>query len=172
VIKVGEQLQEIDAAAAGDPDGLITSARTELAAEKHAQKLAADYHTGLHLFDEGRWEEAVATLEGVIRIEATYQDAAALLERARRELGQATAKQAEEKTQRQADDQAQRQAPPGTSADDTSKQAPDLIPPGPPTHGPQKELTSGNRTPKTGAANMQQQVRRPRRVLKTALLGF
>ena len=105
VIKVGEQLQAVDPAAA-DPDGLITSARAELAAEQLAAKLAADYHSGLHLFDAGRWKEAVATLERVTRLDSTYQDAPALLDRARQELGQAVAALAEEQTQRHAEEQA------------------------------------------------------------------
>ena len=64
VIKVGEQLQAIDPGAT-DPDGLMTSARAELAAEQRAAKLDADYHAGLHLLDAGRWEEAVEALERV-----------------------------------------------------------------------------------------------------------
>lgn len=123
VIKVGEQLQAIDPAAA-DPDGLMTSARAELAAEQRASALAADYHNGLRLFDAGRWEEAVAAFEGVTRLDSTYQDVAALLGRARRELasaalaeeqaprqpGEETRRQAEEHAQRQAEEQAQRRA--------------------------------------------------------------
>jgi tetratricopeptide (TPR) repeat protein len=88
VIKVGEQLQAIDSTAA-DPDGLMASARTELAAEQQTAQLAADYHTGLHLADAGQWEEAVEALERVTRLDSTYQDAPALLDRARRELEQA-----------------------------------------------------------------------------------
>jgi tetratricopeptide (TPR) repeat protein len=107
VIKVGEQLQATDPAAA-DPDGLMTSARAELAAEQRAAKLAADYHTGLRLFDAGRWEEAVAALEQITRLDSAYQDAPALLDRARRELRQA-AVLAEEHTRRQAEEQAGRQ---------------------------------------------------------------
>jgi tetratricopeptide (TPR) repeat protein len=94
-IKVGEQLQALDPTAA-DPDGLITSARTELAAEQRTAQLAADYHTGLHLFDAGRWEEAIDALERVTRIDSAYQDAPALLEKARRELEQAADAPAEE----------------------------------------------------------------------------
>jgi tetratricopeptide (TPR) repeat protein len=109
VIKIGEQLQAIDPSAA-DPDGLITSARAELAAEQQAAKLATDYHTGLRLFDAGRWEEAVEALEQVTRLDSGYQDASALLERARRELEQAAAALAEEQARREADEQAQREA--------------------------------------------------------------
>jgi outer membrane protein assembly factor BamD (BamD/ComL family) len=105
VIKVGEQLQVIDPSAT-DPDGLITSARNELAAEQRAAKLAADYHTGLHLFDAGRWEEAVEALEQVTRLDSEYQDAPALLDRARRELEQAAAAAAEEQARGPAEEQA------------------------------------------------------------------
>jgi outer membrane protein assembly factor BamD (BamD/ComL family) len=101
VIKVGEQLQAIVPAAA-DPDGLIASARAELAADQQAAKLAADYHTGLHLFDAGRWTEAVEALERVTRLDSTYQDAPALLDRALQELAQA-AKPAEQQARRRAE---------------------------------------------------------------------
>src|SRR5215216_19268 len=53
-----------------------------------------------------RWVEA---LERVTRVDATYQDAPALLNRARRELRQA-AVQADEQARRQAQEQAQRKA--------------------------------------------------------------
>ena len=108
VIKVGEQLQAIDPDA-GDPDRLITSARAELAAGQQAAKLAADYHTGLRLIDAGRWTEAVEALERVTRLDSTYQNAPALLNRARQELAQA-AKPAEQQARRQAEEQARRQA--------------------------------------------------------------
>jgi tetratricopeptide (TPR) repeat protein len=123
VIKVGEQLQAIDPAAA-DPDGLMTSARAELAAEERAAAIAADYDSGLRLFDAGRWEEAIAAFERVTKLDSTYKDVAALLGRARRELasaalaeeqarrraGEETRQQAEEQAQRQAEEQAQRRA--------------------------------------------------------------
>jgi hypothetical protein len=108
VIKVGEQLQAIDSAAA-DPDGLVTSARAELAAEYRAAKLAADYHTGLRLIDAGRWREAAEALERVTRLDSAYQNALPLLDRARQELGQAAAL-AEEQDRRQAEEQARREA--------------------------------------------------------------
>jgi hypothetical protein len=98
VIKVGEQLQAIDPAAA-DPDGLMTSARAELAAQQRAADLEADYHNGLRLFDAGRWEEAVAAFERVTRLDSTYQNVAALLGRARQELENASAPLAEKRAQ-------------------------------------------------------------------------
>jgi tetratricopeptide (TPR) repeat protein len=109
VIKVGEQLQAIDPAAA-DPEGLMTSARAQLAAQRQAAALAADYHNGLRLFDAGRWEEAVAAFERVTRLDSTYEDVAALLGRARRELEKASATLAEERAQREAEEQARRRA--------------------------------------------------------------
>jgi len=104
VIKVGERLQAIDPDVA-DPGGLITAARAELAAEQQAAKLAADYHTALRLFDAGRWEEAVEALELVSRLDSAYQDAPALLDRARRELGQVPAALSEEEVRREAEEQ-------------------------------------------------------------------
>jgi tetratricopeptide (TPR) repeat protein len=80
-------------------------ARAELAAEQQPAKLAADYHTALRLFDRGRWKEAVEALERVTRFDPTYQDAPALLDRARRELAQA-AELAKQQARRQADEQA------------------------------------------------------------------
>jgi hypothetical protein len=108
VIKVGEQMQAVDPARA-DSDGLMASARAELAAEQRAAKLAADYHTGLRLFDAGRWQEAIEALEQVTRLDSTYQDAAALLNRARQELAQA-AEPAEQQARRQAEVQARQLA--------------------------------------------------------------
>ena len=101
---------------AGDPDGLTTKARAELAVEQREAALAADYHNGLHRFDAGRWEEAVAAFERVTRLDSTYQDVASLLGRARRELASATLaeeeapRQAEEEARRQAEEHARRQA--------------------------------------------------------------
>jgi outer membrane protein assembly factor BamD (BamD/ComL family) len=113
VIKVGEQLRAIDPSAA-DPDELITSAHAELAAEQQAAQLAADYHTSLHLFDTGRWEEAIEALERITRLDSAHQDAPALLERARRELEQAAAakarQRAEEQARRQTEHHAGREA--------------------------------------------------------------
>ena len=108
MIKVGEQLQAIDPAAA-DPDGLITSARAELAADQRAAKLAADYHTGLRQIDAGRWKEAAEALERVTRLDPTYKNALPLLDRARLELGQAAVLAAEQDRQR-ATEQARREA--------------------------------------------------------------
>ncbi len=89
VIKAGEQLQAIDPAAA-DPDGLMTSARAELAAQQRAAALAADYHNGLRLFDAGRWDEAIAAFERVTRLDSTYQDVAAAADPAELEKAAAT----------------------------------------------------------------------------------
>jgi tetratricopeptide (TPR) repeat protein len=102
VIKIGEQLQAIDPDAA-DPDGLMTSARAELAAEQQAAKLATDYRAALRLLEAGRWEEAVKALEQLTRLDSGYQDASALLNRARRELEQ-SATLAEEQSSRQAEE--------------------------------------------------------------------
>ena len=85
-------------------DGLMQSARAELAVEQRAAALAADYHNGLRLLDAGRWEEAVAAFERVTRLDSAYQDVAALLGRARRELASATL--AEEQARRQAEERA------------------------------------------------------------------
>jgi hypothetical protein len=101
---------------AGDPDGLTTKARAELAVEQREAALAADYHHGLRLFDAGRWEEAVAAFERVTRLDSTYQDVASLLGRARRELASATLaeeqarREAEERARREAEEQARREA--------------------------------------------------------------
>ena len=108
VIKVGEQLQAIDPDAA-DPDELITSARAKVAADQRAAQLTADYHTGLRLFDAGRWQEAVEALQRVTRLDPTYQNAVPLLDRARQKLGQA-APLAEEQERRQAEEQTRQEA--------------------------------------------------------------
>jgi hypothetical protein len=74
--------------------------RAELAAEQRAAQRAADYQAGLQLSDAGQWKEAVGVLERITRLDSTYQDASALLDRARQELGQAAAI-AQEHVQRQ-----------------------------------------------------------------------
>jgi hypothetical protein len=105
VIKVGEQVQAIDPAAA-DPDGLMTSARAEFAAEQQAATLAADYHTALRLLDADRLDEAVKALERVTQLDSAYLNAPALLDRARKELKQAAAAHAEHEARQLAEDQA------------------------------------------------------------------
>jgi tetratricopeptide (TPR) repeat protein len=94
VIKVGEQLQAIDPAF-DDADGLIRSALAEVDVGYREAALAANYEAGLRLFhaarfDAGRWEEAIAALERVTRLDPTYRDAPALLGGARQELARAT----------------------------------------------------------------------------------
>jgi hypothetical protein len=91
------------------PTGFIASARAELAAEQRAAKLGADYHTALYLFDAGQWKEAVEALERVTRLDSTYEDASALLKRARQELAQ-QAEHTEEHVRPQAAEQPQRPA--------------------------------------------------------------
>ncbi|MGQ0777238.1 MAG: CHAT domain-containing WD40 repeat protein [Pseudonocardiales bacterium] len=87
VVKIGERLHIVDPAAA-DPDGLVTSARAQLAAEERAVQLASQYRSGLRLLDAGRWQQAIDALAG---LDPDYLDAAALLARARRELPAPTA---------------------------------------------------------------------------------
>jgi multiple sugar transport system substrate-binding protein len=99
VIDLGEQLQAIDPAAA-DPDGLITSARAQLAAEQRAAQPAADYQAGLRLSNAGRWNEAVGILERVTQLDPTYQDASALLDRARQKLAEEEARLEAERRRR------------------------------------------------------------------------
>jgi len=99
VINLGEQLQAIDPAAA-DLDGLITSARAELAAEQRAAQLAAHYQAGQRLFAAGRWKEAVGFLERVTQLDPTYQDASALLGQARQELAEEEARLEAERRRR------------------------------------------------------------------------
>jgi tetratricopeptide (TPR) repeat protein len=192
VIKVGEQLQAIDRNI-GDPDGLIAAARVELAAEQQTAKIAAEYHTALRLFDARRWEEAVEALERVTRVDSTYQHAPALLDRARRELRQATAEQAEEQARgradeharrldevqawqlaevqawRKAEEQARREALSPTSANDKSKQTEDSIPPGPPTQSEQK-VTRLDRVPNADRVDLPKQRRKSYRFLMSLLI--
>ncbi|HSL07093.1 MAG TPA: CHAT domain-containing protein [Pseudonocardiaceae bacterium] len=82
VVKIGERLHTLDSTAA-DPDGLVSSARAQLAAAEQAVQIAAQYSSGLRLLDAGKWQQAIEVLE---RLDPTYRDTAALLARARREL--------------------------------------------------------------------------------------
>jgi DNA-binding beta-propeller fold protein YncE len=85
VIKAGQRLHALDAADA-DPDGLVTSARAELAAAERAERLATDYETALRQLDSGNWRQAIETLERVAQINPSYRATPALLDRARRNL--------------------------------------------------------------------------------------
>ncbi|MGH3769900.1 MAG: CHAT domain-containing protein, partial [Pseudonocardiaceae bacterium] len=87
VVKISEQLRMVDPAAA-DPDGLVSSARAQLAAAQQAEQIASRYRTGLRLLDAGEWPEAIEALEP---LDPTYRDTAALLARARLELPDPTA---------------------------------------------------------------------------------
>ncbi len=82
VVKIGERLHAMDPAV-GDPDGLVSSARAQLASAEQAEQVALRYRTGLRLLDVGEWRKAIEVLE---RLDPTYRDTAALLARARREL--------------------------------------------------------------------------------------
>jgi WD40 repeat protein len=89
VVKIGEQLHILDPADA-DPDGLVSSARAQLASAERAVKEASVYRRGLRLLDAGEWQQAINALEG---LDYTYRDVAALLARARRELPAAASSQ-------------------------------------------------------------------------------
>ncbi|HKR49717.1 MAG TPA: CHAT domain-containing protein, partial [Pseudonocardiaceae bacterium] len=82
VVKIGERLHILDPTAA-DPDGLVTSARAQLVSAEQEMQIASQYRNGLRLIDTGEWQQAIQVLE---RLDPTYRDTAALLDRARREL--------------------------------------------------------------------------------------
>jgi tetratricopeptide (TPR) repeat protein len=85
VIKVTERLRALDSTAT-DLDRLLRSARDELAEADRRLQLAAGYRTGLRLLDAKEWQQAMETFEQITRQDPAYQDAAALLARARREF--------------------------------------------------------------------------------------
>ncbi|MGH3837860.1 MAG: CHAT domain-containing protein, partial [Pseudonocardiaceae bacterium] len=87
VVKIGERLHNLDPAAA-DPDGLVSSARAQLASAERAEQLASHYRNGLRLFNAGEWQQAVEALEP---LDPTYRDTMALLARALWELPGPTA---------------------------------------------------------------------------------
>ncbi|MGH3807294.1 MAG: CHAT domain-containing protein [Pseudonocardiaceae bacterium] len=82
VVKIGERLHALDPATA-DPDGLVSSAQTQLASAEQTVQIASQYSSGLRLLDIGKWQQAIEVLE---RLDPHYRDTAALLARARREL--------------------------------------------------------------------------------------
>ncbi len=82
VVNIGERLHSVDPAAA-DPDGLVSSARAQLATTERAVQIASQYRRGLYLLYAGKWQQAIEVLE---RLDPTHLDTAALLARARREL--------------------------------------------------------------------------------------
>lgn len=61
----------------------MSSARAQLASTERAVQIASQYRRGLRLLDAGEWQQAIEALE---RLDPTYLDTAALLDRARREL--------------------------------------------------------------------------------------
>jgi tetratricopeptide (TPR) repeat protein len=118
VVKVGQRLHALDPAAA-DPDGLVTSARTKLAAAEQAERLDADYETALRLLDAGDWRQAIQALERVAQVNPAYRATPALLDRARQRLAhtgppptppRVSQKEAEDKAREGAEDKAPEQA--------------------------------------------------------------
>jgi WD40 repeat protein len=85
VVEVGQQLHALDPAAS-DPDGLMTSARAQLADQEQTERLDADYEAALRLIDAGDWRQAIATLERVAQVNPAYRATPVLLDRARRQL--------------------------------------------------------------------------------------
>jgi sugar lactone lactonase YvrE len=85
VVEVGQRLHVLDPAAA-DPEGLVTSARAELAATERTERLDADYQAALRLLDAGHWHQAIDRLERVAEVNPAYRATPALLNQARRQL--------------------------------------------------------------------------------------
>ena len=85
VVKIGRQLHALDPAAS-DPDGLMTSARAEVAAEEQSKRLDVDYENALRLLDAGDWRQAIAALERVAQVNPAYRATPVLLDQARRQL--------------------------------------------------------------------------------------
>jgi tetratricopeptide (TPR) repeat protein len=85
VVKVGERLRELDPAA-GDPDGLVTAARGEIAAAERTSTLAAHYREGLRHLDAGAWQQALEAFRQVELLDANYRSVQTLLTRVRGEL--------------------------------------------------------------------------------------
>jgi tetratricopeptide (TPR) repeat protein len=87
VVKIGERLQTLDPDAA-DPDGLVTSARAQIAAAEREQLLTSHYRSGLRHLDAGAFQQALEELQQVERMDPAYRDIQALLTRVRQELAQ------------------------------------------------------------------------------------
>jgi WD40 repeat protein/outer membrane protein assembly factor BamD (BamD/ComL family) len=85
VVKVGERLHDLDPAA-GDPDGLVTAARGEIAAAERTRTIAAHYREGLRHLDAGAWQQAMKAFKQVERLDANYRSVQTLLKRVHAEL--------------------------------------------------------------------------------------
>jgi tetratricopeptide (TPR) repeat protein len=85
VVKIGERLQMLDPDAA-DPDGLVTSARAQIAAAEREQLLTTHYRSGLRHLEAGAFQQAQEELQQVERMDPAYRDLQALLTRVRQEL--------------------------------------------------------------------------------------
>jgi outer membrane protein assembly factor BamD (BamD/ComL family) len=69
-----------------DPQNLLSTAQAQVAEQQRQKELARRYQRALKAMDEGRWKEATNTLDEILQVEAGYQDAERLLQRARDEL--------------------------------------------------------------------------------------
>jgi tetratricopeptide (TPR) repeat protein len=97
VINVWERIQGVDPNYP-DPEALVVSAQSELAqaqaelearrrAEERSRHLADLYRRGLAHITADEWQEATTVFEEIQSVEPDYEETAALLERARREIG-------------------------------------------------------------------------------------
>jgi tetratricopeptide (TPR) repeat protein len=89
VIDVFEQIRAKDPAF-HDREGLLTSAREALEADKLAGKLAAIYQEGLRHMEAGEWRQALRSFEEVRQLEPGYRDVNTLLAQARDEASHRT----------------------------------------------------------------------------------
>jgi tetratricopeptide (TPR) repeat protein len=98
VIQLGERI-EAAYPEAGDPEGLVASARAELARTRRAEESARQLGAALGHIEAGAWREAIEVLERLQREDAGYRarDITGLLARTRSELANAE----EEQRQRQ-----------------------------------------------------------------------
>jgi tetratricopeptide (TPR) repeat protein len=84
VVDVFDQIHALDPAYP-DPEGLLASARAELAAAEQERRVAALYDQGLRYMETEEWPEALECFEEVQRLKPGYQDTERLLSRARQE---------------------------------------------------------------------------------------
>jgi outer membrane protein assembly factor BamD (BamD/ComL family) len=99
VVGVFDRIAELDPAYP-DPDGLLTAARQALAADERERGLNALLSQAVAHIDAGAWPQAVKVLEELQRQQPGYRESAALLERARQEVGRADEADRQERLRR------------------------------------------------------------------------
>ncbi len=87
-----------------DAEGLLATAQEQQAAQRRAQELAQLYQRGMEHLEAEEWDTARQQFEKILELDANYEDAAALRQRAQEEQDKVTRQQRLAKLYAQAED--------------------------------------------------------------------